>query len=239
MMLREHLSELYELHMVCKEFEQGIRKRRKNWKLYEPTQFVYSFFTFNAIYSYNWTASFSERKVVPWSGSLSERQKIKNYTAFCCDTLEDEAHALFNRYLRECLLCCSINSVDEARPILESIRAGAGISESKVRKFRKRFIQIANNRLVSLEAFEEALDGLLSFVYLIRNNVFHGSKTVVDIMGPGQRRRLIIYTAILLAANELLFEAAKKGIDWRAPGGVSSPEKPRIGRDGKGPPDGN
>ena len=48
---------------------------------------------------------------------------------------------------------------------------------------------------------------MLRFVYLVRNNIFHGTKTTIEMSDKNQRKRLEIYSNILIATNELLFKS--------------------------------
>ena len=45
---------------------------------------------------------------------------------------------------------------------------------------------------------------------LVRNNIFHGTKTTIEMSENFQRERLEIYTNILIATNEMLFRVLKK-----------------------------
>ena len=57
---------------------------------------------------------------------------------------------------------------------------------------------------------------VLRFVYGVRCNLFHGSKTTVQLGGPAQQRRLLIYTAVLIATNSLLFRRVEEAdVGWR------------------------
>ena len=48
---------------------------------------------------------------------------------------------------------------------------------------------------------------ILGFIYSVRNNIFHGTKTTIEMSDKNQRKRLDIYSNILIAVNELLFKS--------------------------------
>jgi hypothetical protein len=51
----------------------------------------------------------------------------------------------------------------------------------------------------------------------VRNNIFHGSKTRIEMSDPGQQLRLLVYTAVLITMDAVFFEAAKRtDLGWRA-----------------------
>lgn len=83
--------------------------------------------------------------------------------------------------------------------------------------FKRRFIEavecLLNNRLTG-KNFTDALDTVLKFVYKVRCNIFHGTKTVIDMLDKDQQTRLKVYTAILLTFNDMLFEALEIRFQW-------------------------
>mgnify|MGYP003312042369 CR=1 FL=1 len=66
-----------------------------------------------------------------------------------------------------------------------------------------------------LIACEDCFDGrnftkrncltMVKFIYKIRCNIFHGSKTLQDMHDPSQQKRIEIYTAIIIAVNQMVF----------------------------------
>ena len=55
---------------------------------------------------------------------------------------------------------------------------------------------------------------LLAFTYQIRNNIFHGQKTVGMMTLEDQRERLVDYTNVVLVTLELFFNILKKDFDY-------------------------
>ena len=64
-MLREELQnkiKSIELsYLFAKNLKHGINETG-DWKLFEPSRFIYSFFAFNMIYEINWELTFSKKR---------------------------------------------------------------------------------------------------------------------------------------------------------------------------------
>jgi len=56
---------------------------------------------------------------------------------------------------------------------------------------------------------------LIAFIYQVRNNFFHGKKSIIEVKHDRlQQKRLSIYTSILLAINGCIITIAiRKGIN--------------------------
>jgi len=228
--LYEQLNDLFKIHLAARELEHGIRDDR--WRLFEPSKFVYAFFAFNSFYSINWEDTEKHQKLVKWDiGSepnnidepiKTESQKIRelrkyiyySYVRNDKDKIEqkkgkEEIAALFICKLKDYL----DDSIDSAKESVLSIVTDNVINMDKKNRFIRDFKNLADTKLTGKE-FNDALDNVLYFIFLVRNNIFHGSKTVVDMMEQEQKKRFEIYTAILLTINELLFNSIEKNLNW-------------------------
>ena len=58
------------------------------------------------------------------------------------------------------------------------------------------------------------LNEMLHFISLVRNNIFHGSKNIIAMAKSEQVKRLEIYSSILIATNELLFESLERKLKF-------------------------
>lgn len=56
---------------------------------------------------------------------------------------------------------------------------------------------------------------IIRFVYMVRNNIFHGTKNTIEMSEVFQRKRLDIYSNIIIAINELLFKALERKTSFR------------------------
>jgi len=55
---------------------------------------------------------------------------------------------------------------------------------------------------------------IIGFIYQVRNNIFHGTKTTIEMADRNQRERLEIYSKILIATNELLFRVLSRQLEF-------------------------
>lgn len=87
--IQEQLNDLYKLHLDSKNLTHGIRERNASWQVYLPTKFIYSYFTFNTIYSVNWAESLEQNKVLMWSEDKGETFKIRNLSNFVLKNMKE------------------------------------------------------------------------------------------------------------------------------------------------------
>lgn len=228
--LYEQLNDLYKLQIAAKELRHGIKK--ESWSLFEPSKFVYAFFAFNSFYSIDWDESAKEQKLIKWEfikngdsdkgAGKTESQKISEMRKFICNTNvndsmvgkeKEDAKTNFATRLSEKLKNYLEENATQTIESLSGIETDINIDDIMKQKFIAAFENLLNDQLKG-KKFNDALDTTLKFVFSVRNNIFHGTKTVIDMMGSGQQTRLQIYTAILLSINEMLFEAVENRFKW-------------------------
>ncbi|HHW19180.1 MAG TPA: hypothetical protein GXX30_09845 [Firmicutes bacterium] len=225
------LNEVYGLHLLSRDIEHGIRKGYLPWRVFAPTRFIYAFFVFNTLYSIDWRASFQSATVAEWDSvgtqRLTEREKIQAFVQTCVKGTSPEDFDFFCRAVRRYIQDAGLH-VCQAEHELEGITPDVGTSRF-VDAFREAFRKVVRGQdPISEEEFSCLLNDLLVFIYKVRNNVFHGSKTVDHMVDPPQQRRLSVYTSILYATEDLFFRAACKSCAWRLPTETIVP--PRVGR---------
>lgn len=87
------------------------------------------------------------------------------------------------------------------------------IDEIRKSEFVTAFTSLLNGELEGKD-LHNALNTTLKFVVAVRNSIFHGTKSVLDMLVESQQRRIIVYTSILLSVNELLFDAIERNFEW-------------------------
>lgn len=215
--LNIELTKLYSLHKASMLLEHGVRENGQlslPWRPFVPSRFVYAYFTFNSIYSFDWKTSFSENKSDKWERK-PEKEQFCELVEFYKTMLKDEAHILFRNSLNSNLCILGIANPEDSL-INISVINEEGRMKSVRRKFKGNFEKIRQSNL-NPDEFRATLYSILSFVYSVRCNIFHGTKTKIEMENSEQQHRLLIYTAILLATNSLLFEAAPKIGTWKVP----------------------
>ena len=237
--LDQGFNDLYLLQEAACGVKHGIRTSK--WEVFEPTKFIYSYFAFNTFYSINWIESIKNKEINYWpigsttkdkedsvdtddkKSSPSESKKFyemqkyiyksyngkikgKNQEDGINEELAVKLYDMISLFLGE-PLCDSIG-------ILESIQIDDRINKDKKDQFLRHIQKIANREVMGGKLFD-SWNIILHFVFLVRNNVFHGSKRIDTMQNGYQKERFRVYTAILLATNELLFDSIERDFGWR------------------------
>lgn len=176
------------------------------------------FFTFNSICSFDWETSFKGKEAITWSTDEAvvvpkEDEQFKAYLKYTASALRPDVPAIFSKELG-CRLAAY--GIDQPTRELEEVSVVNATKKLKnlARQLPGEFRKLANGKAKDDDFYPSAC-ALFSFVYGVRCNLFHGRKTTVQLLEPAQQRRLLIYTALLIAGNSLLFKTAEKAaIGW-------------------------
>jgi hypothetical protein len=218
--LKIEIRKLYALHDATIRFDHAIKMEEQTaWTGFTPSRFIYAFFTFNSIYSFDWETSFNKREAIRWSDDKDERvpkedAQIKSYLKFADSELKPKTADIFSKELTNLLTLYGIEQPKEELDAVDMVNATKKLKNLS-RQLPGQFERILKGRS-GAEDFLPSACAVFEFVYGVRCNLFHGSKTTVQLLNPAQQRRLLIYTAALIAGNSLLFRVAEKAdIGWR------------------------
>lgn len=225
--LKIALRDLFALHSASLDLEHGIRESggRTPWQEFNPTRFVYAFFTFNSVYAWDWSRSFPANEPLEWEPMIkadgssrrkSETEQFSGLVDYYHTALGADAATVFAASLNRIINLLGISDPEDK---LTRINV---INETKdARKYRKRFLdnfETIRQPEASSGDPKKALTEVLWFIYLVRCNIFHGRKKTIEMEDDEQQARLLIYAAILIATNGMLFEVADRaGIGWITP----------------------
>jgi hypothetical protein len=217
--LKIEIRKLYALHEATIRFDHAIKEAGQTaWTDFTPSRFIYAFFTFNSIYSFDWEKCFSEKESITWSADEAERvpsedSQFKAYLRYMASALKPDAHVIFSKELSCRLTEYGIHQPTEELREVNLVNATKKL-KNLARQLPGEFRKLASGTAKEDDFYPSACT-LFSFVYGVRCNLFHGRKTTVQLLEPAQQRRLLIYTAVLIAGNSLLFKAAEKAtIGW-------------------------
>lgn len=216
----EEIEDLYKLHYVTKLYEHYIRINPETLKLFEATKFVYAYFAFNSFYNYDWETSVKENKLIDfeWKTFTNEKGeekpfgdsiKFKRMSDFIISLMDESDKNEFFKMVTK-LNRTSPNYDQKVREMIrdiDSITEDSRIKESEREAFKNSFKILLETKDINKGKFK---NDILRFVYLVRNNIFHGTKNTIQMSERGQRRRLEIYANILIATNEMLFRILKR-----------------------------
>lgn len=211
--MKEQIKDLHKLHCVTKDFNHIIEYQEGSWKMFEPSKFIYSFFAFNTLYNYDWDKSFAQNELItfPLEEELSESQKFKKMIDFIFLTFEENDSSEFVKIILRPNKRQNPKRKEDLINALESITPDSQISESEREEFKKEFKKLLQNEVVLKGKLKNVI---LRFIYLVRNNIFHGTKTTIDMTETKQRDRLDIYSSILIATNTLLFKSLERKLKF-------------------------
>jgi hypothetical protein len=186
------------LHLVTKDFKHIIEYEPGSWKMFEPSKFIYSYFAFNTFYNFDWEASLKNNTLTLFSKVLrndkeeepSERNKFKTMIDFIFDNTTPEERIEFIHFIKR--------PNKKENPILnetiiryiEGITPDKKISESDREDFKREFRKLIETENMLQGKIKNEIVG---FIYLVRNNIFHGTKTTIEMSDKNQRKRRIIF----------------------------------------------
>jgi hypothetical protein len=218
--LKIEIRKLYALHEATIRFDHAIKDVGQTaWTDFTPSRFIYAFFTFNSIYSFDWERSFKEQEGIRWSADEaelvpSEDAQFKSYLKCADNALKPKTADIFSKELTRLLTLYGIEQPTKELQAVDLVNATKKL-KNLARQLPGEFGKILKGRSGEEDFFPSAC-AVFKFVYGVRCNLFHGSKTTVQLLDSAQQRRLLIYTAALIAGNSLLFRVAEKAdIGWR------------------------
>jgi len=206
----EQINDLYKLHYMAKHYNHMVEYQKDTWKLFEPSKFIYAFFAFNSFYSFDWSDSLKEKKLITYNEEDSNNEKITEPKKF-----KAMAVFIFNYINKDDIdRFISILKSDQDNKMLEKLIGHVTPdkrTENKIGEFKKRFSKVITSNNLTIGQLKE----LIYFVYSVRNNIFHGTKNIIDMSEKkDQRKRLDIYSNILNGTNELLFRVLERKTDF-------------------------
>lgn len=176
------------------------------------TPFVYEFFLFNSLYQVDWAALNKDSGLVSHPDDFSEPKKQKALISFIKQHATKEPADLYRAF--EPLI-----HIGRAEGEWTLVTPDSRVSTSDGDKFFRgiRQLQILLDGCKTLSTIPtskktfDVLEECTYFIYLVRNNIFHGSKTLGDIFEPNQKRRIEVYDLFLKGITSLFFLASRKG----------------------------
>ncbi len=193
--------------------QQYIVKRPPNheFSTMPLTPFVYEFFIFNSIYQINWDTSLKQKRLIPLRNNFTESKKQRKLLKFLKKFAKENPASLYRAFE-------PFQYLPEIEGDWIEVRNGSRISREHGKSFfenvrkMKKAIESCNDpeqMPVSNQIFNIVEKGTY-FIYLVRNNIFHGSKRLGNIYETNQKRRIYVYELFLKAITSLFFLAVDK-----------------------------
>jgi len=176
------------------------------------TPFVYEFFLFNSLYQVDWIASNEETGLVfhP-ENDFGESKKQKSFISFIKSYATKKPADLYRAF--EPLLHIEKAEGDWTRVTPDS-RISLSQGDRFFRDIRKLQVLLEQCKRpsdipINRNTFE-ILKECTYFIYLVRNNIFHGSKALGEVYERNQKRRIEVYDLFLKGLTSLFFLASGK-----------------------------
>lgn len=208
--MKNTLKSIELSYLFAKKLYHGISDKNSDWKHFEPTKFIYSFFAFNMLYEYDWTLTF-ERKRLILSDFKYTNEKINSLLDFIY--LHNSTHN-FPFYYKE--FDNQMNIITNSKRI-QSDRNIGRIDKNSFLFQRKSFLENYLDAVVKIDKNDFTKEDhykLIIFCYQIRNNIFHGMKKATQMIESGQRERLLDYSHLLIATMEMFFQTLSMSFDY-------------------------
>ena len=206
--LEKKINSIELSYLFAKNLDHGVY-RMGDWQLFEPSKFIYSFFALNMVYEINWMSTL--RRNTLWD------QRGKTHTKLYCLIEFLYQNSSFFDFHNEYKNFGSLeNLIENSKkikndPNIDSLNKCEKLIE--LDSFYNNYINSINN--IKIDKFEISDHyNLLAFTYQIRNNIFHGFKTVEMMTLREQRDRLIDYTNIVLLTLEMFFYVLEEKFDY-------------------------
>ena len=222
------LKSLYIEFKSTTEYIHSVRrandKKQVRVEPYEPSMFIFSFFTFNTLYNIYWKKTVSNgcQEVVPNTRKI-ELDRIYDYLEYIWSSNGPKEIAIVFRttieqvirqYLSEKGLSASSESI--ARWITDNMNKfdlgpkkdgkGNKFKEDDIKTFKEYIIKPFNNQNLELSEIQH----IIKIIYLVRCNLFHGAKDPEFFEEHHQMERFVLYAAALTAINQLLFSTINR-----------------------------
>lgn len=199
--LDQQLFYLKNLQKQVATVEHAVSYDGAEWFSYAPTQFMYAYVAFNAVYSIDWNNSLQTGELSLFPKASSESDKFNKYLEFCfqdCDFVASFAHFFFNYITAPIGSNNILSELKRIQPDVNRVLANV-YGHDFIMKFKNTCDDCISGRHFTVENIKT----IVYFIYKIRCNVFHGVKGLDELNDERQQVRMRIYSAIILAVNQM------------------------------------
>lgn len=234
-------SPIYSLYIEFISLTSYVHSIRKindtsRYEPYEPSMFIYSFFTFNTLYNIDWTKTKAENyTTIIFKNDGSELSKINSYIYFITHALDWRAMNNLSEIFRDSIIdiiskylliqgnyCEEDAIIDWIQECMSYfiLSPDSDTNNKQARHFThedidnfKNYLYAALSRFGSTNKLTvHGLKQIIHPIYFIRCNLFHGAKTPNLFEHRKQKERFVIYAAILAGINQMLFYIISKSL---------------------------
>lgn len=219
MLAREVVEEAFRLRQLWDPSRHRILRRPPDiaeqiharsgkellWQEFEPTAFLYAYTALNSLYSYDWNQSLISISSPAIETSGRERQKINRFIDF---TLADDEQ---KRYFLERLRGITPKGKGSIVDAMEGLYPFPE-PDGSPSTLREDVISIVKRITTGAPQGDILLDAKILFkaVYIVRCNIFHGRKGVLDLANDHpQLVRIGVFRQMIVALIDTFFTKAQ------------------------------
>ena len=174
------------------------------------TPFVFEFIIYNSLYQVDWSDSLQTGCVKNHPECFSETNQQRKLEKFLKPYVKKEPGLLYKAFLP--ILGTALKG--DWLEVMPDPRISAEEGKRFFRRLRSLQARLSNTDPPKKFQVNNSLFKLIEncrwYIYLVRNNIFHGSKTLGETYGPEQRKRICIYLTFLRCMTNLFFSVT----DW-------------------------
>ena len=172
------------------------------------TPFVHQYFIYNSLYQWNWPISIQDNKFISLTNREEEQQEA--FVNFIRENLHPSAEEI-NRAFVDIEVFDIIGSWTKIEPD-DYITVEEGDKFfADLRNFQEilRKLRISANS-ENLPEFYKHINDIRHFLYLVRCNIFHGRKSLADVVESNQNKRIKLYYYFIYGLVTLFFISLDK-----------------------------
>ncbi len=208
------IDTLHQIHLDNSKQLYLVKQRMERSRAIMPaTPFIFEFFLYNSIYQVDWENTEVNGHKTEFPVDLDENGRPMRWP-------EGKQQKALEKYLRKkcqqdtALLHRAFAPIGQL-PDLDApwtrIRTEDPAKAEKGEQFFKRITELRNfvnsSDLLPTRSVFELIGECRYFVYNVRNNIFHGSKSLADLYDDNQGRRIEVYHLFLQSLVSLFFLA--------------------------------
>ncbi len=212
--LLNFIRTIYPIHLNNSEYIYYARKRASgSIPLVPINTFIYEFFLFNSLYSINWEESTKNKQLSYYERTNQDKQQ-KGYLEYLRTIVEKDMSLLHRAFKPLTILYGLFDTDGRWNQVTEDSRVTSKDGEEFFKNIKYFTVelrkQFEKEEDIDLDLFFRRLKECVKFIYKVRNNIFHGSKSLGVYSDSFQNNRLIVYSYIIIGLNSLLFLGNKE-----------------------------
>lgn len=197
----EILNQLHRLHFFTISKDHYLKKVDE-FEEFQPTKFIYSYFCFSTIFNYKWSNIKSYGQINKLDDDDSETSKTNQYLKFIFENISNENRIKFIEDIKGQF------SLGEIITMIEKSNISEDNNKTSLKKSFNYILKDYQNNPEN-DVFIKKLKNITRIIRDVRNNVFHGSKHILQMTESRQQERLLFYSNFINSINKQFFIVIK------------------------------